>query len=215
MISESSKNTCLGELLHENSFIIYKKLEEIAKNELIKFYEEKEKIKLPIDIRKVIIKNKIDIAEMDLNLDMGFRMDKVNGYLRCLENSSSTDDSLKWRIYIDYSDSEFVKRYVLAHEFSHYLLKKYSGEMSRLAEDSCIDPMFPKKKKELVAETLSAYFLLPPDALLNAMIDYRNEMKKSNQYPVDSVLFLQKIGNRAQISIPYYYMLSVRQILFL
>lgn len=195
-IKNLNKIKDLKNSFYTNDFKIYNEIESITRSILTEISPEEQTIKFPVNIRKVIKEHHIDIAEMDLNLDLGFRMDRVNGYLRRLRDDSDNG----WRIYIEYSDSEFVKRYILAHEFSHYLLKKGEEIGEGVTQLHCVDPMLPKKREELLADAMAAYFLLPPTVLLDQMNDYKERMRRSNMYPVDPVAFLRDIGNQAQIS---------------
>lgn len=126
--------TDLKSVFCDQAFRIYVESEAITKEVLTAFYGEVTEVKFPVDIRGIIAKHNIDIAEMDLNLNLGFRMDKVNGYLRCIGKHSENVNLPEWRIYIEYSDNEFIKRYILAHEFSHYLMKREGEELMAATE---------------------------------------------------------------------------------
>lgn len=171
-------------------------IEKITYNVLKLYYEDEQEIKFPIDIRGIIKAFEIEIMEMDLNVDSGFRIDRVNGYLRSPYGQNG------WRIYIDYDDSEFTKRYMLAHEFSHYLLRICTEPVATQENvvDYCIDPMLPKKWDELYTDIMAAYFLLPYRSLIEEMAAYADWMKSTNNYPIDAVQLMRTVGNRAQIS---------------
>lgn len=200
MKCENNNIADLKKIFCDQVFKIYADTEVITKKVLTAFYGDATEVKFPVDIRGIIAKHNIDIAEMDLNLNLGFRMDKVNGYLRCIGKYSEDVNLPEWRIYIEYSDNEFIKRYILAHEFSHYLMKKEREELMMSTEINCVDPMLPKKKEELLADVMAAYLLMPPNVLLEEMKNYKGKMKENNRYPIDSVTFLRDIGNAVQIS---------------
>lgn len=186
----------LTKLGFDNGVKTFFLVEEITNSILRTYYEKDGEIKFPINIRGIIDEFHIEIAEMALNVDLGFRIDRVNGYLRKLGAEN------KWRIYIEYDDSEFTKRYILAHEFSHYLLRAYAenDSVSDNATDYCVDPMLPKRRTELLADIMAAYFLLPYKPLLEEMIAYTKWMESTNSYPIDAVQMMRSIGNHAQIS---------------
>lgn len=165
---------------------------------ILKEYCNKSNITLtfPVNIRGMIAMYGIEIVEMNLNTDIGFRMERINGYLWHITQYSPS----QWKIYINAPDSEFTKRYVMAHEFSHFLLKQDVQEDCVPIQENCIDPMLPKKKTELLADVMAAYFLMPPELLLDEMCRYREKMRKTNYYPIDAAAFLQDIGCKAQIS---------------
>ena len=60
--------------------------------------------------------------------------------------------------------------------------------------------MLPKRKTELLADAMAAYFLMPPGLLLDEMYRYREKMRETNHYPIDAAAFLQDMGCKAQIS---------------
>lgn len=186
----------------DNGVRTYSLIEEITKSILEAYYGVESEIKFPIDIRGIIEEFQIEIAEMALNVDLGFCIDRVNGYLRKITAEN------KWRIYVEYDDSEFTKRYVLAHEFSHYLLRMCAEDeiVSNITTDCCVDPMLPKKWTELLADIMAAYFLLPYKPLLHEMLAYTKWMEATNSYPVDAVQMMRTIGNHAQISLYHTFM---------
>ena len=183
----------LVNIFSNQEFEIYDRIYAVTETILSDFYGENIDIDFPVDIRGMIKKQGIGIAEIDLNLDLGFRMDRINGHLRY----SGKEADPQWRIDVEYADSEFVKRYVLAHEFCHFWIKKVDKKPSGAR---CVDPMLPREKEELLADAMAAYLLFPPKALLKAMKRYRAKMKEKNEYPIDSVTFLRDIGNQAQVS---------------
>lgn len=149
----------------------------------------------PVDIRKMVERCGIKVSETNLNADIGFELERINGYLKEYEE--------EWRIFLEVKDSELVKRYVLAHELSHYFIDKASrkhGAHEEVIERHCIDPFFSKNSHEVMSDVLAVFLVFPPDALLKYLEQYTEEMKKKNIYPIDSYDWLCALGQKAQIS---------------
>lgn len=109
-------NTNFRQLLEEHLDMdakMYQYLMEKAEEILIDYYEGRENISLPIDIRGIVESYNISIAEMKLNFDGDF--EQRNGHLRYKTHNDII-------IYVDYDESEFSKRYYLAYFFSKYIL---------------------------------------------------------------------------------------------
>lgn len=177
----------------------YLYIQEITDSILNDYYNKRgEKLEFPIKIREIVQEFGIEIVEIDLNVDRGFRFDRINGYLDRIGKNG-------YHILLEYRDSEFTKRYVLAHELSHFIIKQCC-DGSQAAAEHCVDPMLPKKWEELVADVMAAFFVLPPRLLLHEMNEYYEWMKATNNYPVDAVQMLRKIGIRTQISTYHMFM---------
>ena len=177
----------------------YTEIAEIMNEVLVKHYGSLKQVTFPIDIREIVKKNSIEIVSTNLNTDLGFRIDKVNGYLR----PSKVNNEIQWRIYIEYDDCEFTKRYILAHEFSHFLLTVYGAECSAPphgAAQYCVTPMIPKKETELLADMMAAFLMFPCWLVLDEMKAYTEWMQRKNEYPMEASSLLCMLGNKAQIS---------------
>ena len=178
----------------------YTEIAEITNEILKEHYGSLEQVTFPIDIREIIKKNSIEIISTNLNIDLGFRIDKVNGYLR----PSKVNHKIQWRIYIEYNDCEFTKRYILAHEFSHFLLAVYgTGSFVPQQQDAvqyCVTPLIPKKKAELLADMMAAFLMFPCRLVLDEMKIYTEWMRRKNEYPMETAALLRTLGNKAQIS---------------
>lgn len=166
-------------------------------------------IKFPIDIREILKDFEIELYEMELNTDTGFRLEKVNGFLWEKLNG-------KMAINIDYHDSELVKRYVIAHELSHYLLRyaeDKKGTENFLESYNCVDPLFPKEWDELLADIMAAFFLFPPLHVLEHLEQYAGFLKEKNQYPMDAFEWLRVLGQCAAVS-TYFTIISYQHLKF-
>lgn len=149
----------------------------------------------PVDIREIVRRCKISVFETNLNADIGFEIERINGYLRKREE--------QWCIFLEARDSELIKRYVLAHELSHYLIDK-TGEVNGFSDEQkerhCVDPLFSKKWHEVMSDILASFFVFPPKALIEYLEQYTREMQEKNVYPIDSYNWLRALGQKAQIS---------------
>lgn len=107
---------------------------------------------------------------------------------------------------LENNESEFTKRYVMAHEFSHYLINIYIRDIQSqdsTGDQQCIDPLFPKKRSEMLADIMAAYIMFPYQAVLECMKNYVIDMKARNEYPIDVFEWMRVLGQRTQIS-PYF-----------
>ena len=171
----------------DNEAKICKTINEIAHQVIEAYYiRENRKITFPIDIRGIVKSYGIKITEVYLNLDTGFQIERINGRI----------------VYSDHGECEItqrstvnenVKRYMLAHEFAHFLM----GDKEK---KNCIDPLFPKNCEELIADIMAAYLLFPYELVLLKMKSYVEYMKRGNIYPIDSVSWLKALGDSAQVS---------------
>ena len=86
-----------------------------------------------------------------------------------------------YAINLQNDDSEFTKRYILAHELSHYIMNQapnQPAEKKKAYGQNCIDPLFAKNRDELMADIMSAFLLFPPEKVLESLKKYTEYMKK-------------------------------------
>lgn len=163
---------------------------------------------LPVDIRGLVEKCGIRVYETNLNADMGFQIERINGYLKKRGEN--------WCIFLEAKDSELMKRYVLAHELSHFLIdnaKTYWKIEHDLEERHCIDPLFSKDWDELMSDILASFILFPPKAVLEYLSWYEGELRDKNVYPMDSYEWLRVLGHMAQVS-TYFTIISYQYLKF-
>lgn len=181
----------------EKETSIYSLAEMAMRDVRNKFLPEKESSLFPVDIRKIIQRAGIRLYEISMNVDTGFQLEKVNGYIRHQENG-------EWAIFIESDESEYSKRYVMAHEFCHFLMREMLESGVETTESKvkqyCIDPLFPKNKCELYADMMAAFLMFPHEAVLKCMEEYAQELKVKNTYPMDGFEWMRVLGHRAKIS---------------
>lgn len=98
-----------------------------------------------------------------------------------------------------------MKRYVLAHEFAHIILKyiqMLEAERSRPENIAsyCLDPFFTQNSDEILAEILAGLMLLPYAAVLEYMKAYCENLRNHNQYPLESSEWINSLGWQSQLS---------------
>ncbi len=166
--------------------------------------EQEKRTEFPVNIRKIIQKAGIQLYEINMNENMGFQLEKVKGHIRRQENE-------KWAIYVENDESEYDKRYIMAHEFCHLLIQEMRESEEQLDGNKsmqyCINPLFSKDKYELFADMMAAFLMFPYESVLECMEDYVEELKKKNTYPMDAFEWMCVLGRHAQIS-SYYTIIS-------
>lgn len=189
----------IGKVFENAEFISGKILEKVFGNE----------IGFPIDIKKVVKAFGIGICETNLNVDIGFQIERVNGYIK-----KRTEN--EWVIYVDSDDSELIKRYIMAHELSHYFLdltKEDNGIPQDILEQHCVDPMFSRNWDELLSDVLTAFIMFPPKLVLVYLEQYTNLLRERNIYPIDGFEWLRMLGQKAQVS-SYFTIISYQYLKF-
>ena len=165
------------------------------------YYEEfGMNLSFPIYIRGIVREYGIEVIETDLNTDIGFQIARHNGSLRYKQED-------RIQIFLEASDSENTKRYVLAHEFSHFLMNASNEE--KIA--GCGDPMMPKKWEEQTADIMATSLLFPVKLVLKKMCSFVDRMKKRNRYPINSAEWLEELSESARVS-SYYTIISYQHI---
>lgn len=178
---------------------LYKKIIEITSDILKKSYGSLENVEFPINIRKIIQEHNITIFETYLNpLDNFFSINKEEGYLRPIYGDDGNVE--KWRIYIDYEMSEFVKRYAMTEAFVHYYLKTECKYLELNARASCGSQLksIKKTKKDPIVQMMVSFLLFPPCLVLKEIKKYI-ESERENRYNKDMLFFMNDLSLVAQV----------------
>lgn len=154
--------------------------------------------RLSFDIYGLVKFYEIDIQEVELNLNLGHRVRKINGRCRNIKEGKEV-------IELNYTDNFYVKRYVLAHEFAHIILeyiKMLSSEQSETEnmENYCLDPFFAQDSAEISADILASLMLLPYASVLEYMKAYCENLREQNQYPLEASEWINSLGWQSQLS---------------
>ena len=174
-----------------------------ATGEILKeYYKTSMPIIFPIDIRGIVKYYNIHIYETNLNSGIGFRIEKINGYYRKTKTGNH-------EINLENRDSEFTKRYILAHEFGHFIAAELLNQENSSMNSYCTDPFFPKRWMEIFSDLVATFLMFPPIQLLSYLEKYTERLKYQNNYPIDSSAWLTDLGRKAQI--PLYFTISSYQ----
>lgn len=153
--------------------------------------------KFPIDIRKLIDNYGIFICETDLNRELGFQYEKINGCLRCRKAD-------EWTIFINSEDNESHKRYIMTHELIRFFILRAKEENTSGKADKSAwyysDPEFSQNVDELMIDMIASFVVFPPKEVLGYMKEYIETLKEQNIYPMDGFEWLRMLGQKAQIS---------------
>lgn len=186
---------------HDDLFeLAHKIAEEILKAH----YGSLEQVSLPVDIRGIIKSHDIDLAEVYLNQAGPIRLDRVNGFLRY---TGMGVQSPEWCIYAEITDEEYVRHFVMAHEFAQYLLcaggatAKYRGNPLNF----CVDPFLPKEPNETLSDIIGTFLLFPDVLVLEALSTYLHEKQKRRDFPLRATDFIQRLSELTQVSIYHTY----------
>jgi len=118
----------------------------------------------PLDIYCVIKKIfSIKIYETDIGKD-------VSGFLEKIGNT--------WAIYVNRNESEYRKRFTLAHELGHYILHREIPNNSLAFRDQIFFRDENTSPQEKEANKFAANLLMPQDDFLKAIKDGDNPILK-------------------------------------
>lgn len=158
-----------------------------------------EESEYPVNVRRIVKRFGLGICETNLNVDLGFRVEKVNGYLH-----RKCDGG--YVINLHSGDSEYYKRYYMAHVLCRYLLRNADPVKSGV---NYADPLFSKDRMDITADIVSAFLLFPPKRVMEYFVEFADVMKKKNEYPIDATGWIHFLAENAQIS--FYHTLSCYQ----
>lgn len=137
-----------------------------------------------VPIRKMIGSEKIELYERMLaTVDDNF----ANELLGTLEKIQD-----KWRIYINQEIGSLTKRYVMAHEFSHYIINSIK-EIDK--SENCTNVLFPLSTGEQMCDIMSSFLLLPFGTVVRLLNTYTNRQQKSYGRPVNMDEWIRYLGN--------------------
>lgn len=191
VVDINSKNL---ESMIENAKEISEKIVSLGSN------HENPELKFPINIRRLIKNYGILICEADLNKNLEFQIEKLNG---CLRRGKSG----KWIMTINSNNNESHKRYIMAHELSRFffLLAKERNSSEETIENTWYysDTLFSLNSNELMLDMVACFIMFPPKEVLAYMHEYINTLEGHNSFPVDGFEWLKMLGQKAQIS-PYF-----------
>lgn len=167
-------------------------------NQYLEDYYDDLKRRRTIDIRGIVNKCGIDIVEREIYPSGFLFVNQIDGYLDIINK----DNNNKYTIYVNENLDEVSKRYVIAHEFSHYMLKKIYKNNSQKKKGMeiryCLNVLFAKNVEENVCDILTSFLLMPIDCVLPLMKQFVDD--KKDCYPVRVSEWLQCLSYWMQIS---------------
>ncbi len=176
---------------------MYLAIYEITNRYLNNYYNDLKKRRI-IDIRGIVKKHGIDIIEKEIYSKKFFFINQLDGYL----DSIPQNGQLKYTIYVNENLDEASKRYVIAHEFSHYILEnkcEKNTDTWELRENQyCLNVLFPRNAEESICDIMTAFLLMPIDCVLPLMKQFVDS--RSGGYPVRMNEWLQCLSYWLQVS---------------
>jgi len=159
--------------------------------------------KTMVPIKSLIMSEKIEIYERNLStVDDNF----VNELLGTLEKIQG-----EWRIYINQEIGSLTKRYVMAHEFSHYIV----NSIETIDEsENCTNVLFPLNTGEQICDIISSFLLLPFGTVVKLLNTYIDNRRKEYGSPVNLDEWIQYLGNEMGLT-EYHTILSYQNIRYL
>lgn len=184
---------------------IYLYLYTEATQTLKSFYKEGIPQSTAIDIKEVAKSLGINVIEKNMESANELFTNETMGYL---DGFAYQGSDIKWSIYVNDALGDLAKRYVIAHELAHYLLKKND----RISFTKyCIGSMMPKHPEELLCDIEASFLLMPIESVFELMDDYIKEHKNTK---VDSNKWLTFLGRSLGIS-DYYTLIFYQNIRYL
>ena len=130
-----------------------------------------------VDIARVIENSGLEVQECHLNSEPDFFDNEISGYL---DASQYSQNSNSWKIYINSNISGLERRYVIAHEVSHYILDFAYG---RKVRRYCCTPVFPRDSSEQACDMLSSFLLMPLDNTMESFQKFRKAQMHEYKKP--------------------------------
>lgn len=161
------------------SNIIYQ-ISEKAKD-LVNDVYSKEKIELPISVDKVAEFLGVEIYTKNLNLANPRKENQCIGEL--CGNEISIEETVSWSL----------RRYTIAHEIGHYLIKD-TKETAQYAL-----PLLASGSSELLADMYALFLLIPLEIFLKEFKEYIDNIQK---YPIDITEWWETLSEKTEV--PYH-----------
>ncbi len=151
-----------------------------------------------IDIRGIVKKHEIDIIEREMYTNSFLFINQIDGYL----DKDKKENHIQYIIYVNKNLSETSKRYVIAHEFSHYILQQKQKETEKIKKEIeikyCLNVLFSKSGEENACDIMTAFLLMPIDYVLPLMKQFIESQK--NNYPIRISEWLQCLSYWMKVS---------------
>ena len=135
---------------------------------------------LPIDIDYILYLNNIDVIEMEPNLLPQVEGNNIYGRISIL---GSPDKKFEAIIQIPNNLGSTMRRFVLAHEFAHYVMIKQNPIHILLQKNDFSYLICDKKQDEdeIVCDIFAEFLLLPPNEIRELIGNYIRAKNNSNK----------------------------------
>lgn len=147
-----------------------------------------------IDIKGIAESFHIEVTEKKLGLKNDIFSYKIMGFLDCFDYQRG---NYQWTIYVNESIGDLSKRYVIAHEIAHYLLKENKADINEPYTKYCIHSILPKDLDEQLCDIIASFLLMPLNSvvrLINAYAELHRDMV------LDIFDWFRYLGSRLGIS---------------
>lgn len=170
--------------------------------EFLRDYFKGENFRFPIPVREIAQKCNFlifedEMADLDsMEIDAEGGRTTIAQILMRERRFGSAQGKIVGTINIDKNLSEYAKRFAIAHELGHYVLRTQNPIGPIFIEDSCPGPFAYVKSKEFLANEF-AYALLLPYTLV---AEKKKEYEEQNKYnPLNYLDWITVLKDAAQI----------------
>lgn len=171
-------------------WIIYSTVQRIVRQ----YREEKDDQEVAINIEKFAEFLNIKIAERMIAGRNKLFKDEVAGFIDHFDYPMGNNQCM---IYVNENLGELSKRYVIAHEISHYILN--NGEQKNKVE-YCRMVMLSKNNKERICDIMASFIIMPIESVMKLMFDFCNDKRQKGHIPIDADEWLHFLGYSFKLS---------------
>lgn len=147
-----------------------------------------------VNIREIANYFHISVIDSELNSEQDTFINEISGYLDVYDYEQ---ENYKCCIYVNRNIGELSKRYVIAHELSHYFWGKIRKNHDLMF---CVNPFFPRTGEEQICDIMSSFFLMPITTILEVLGKYIVQKKKDGKIPVDEYDWMRYLSYEMKIS---------------
>lgn len=158
-----------------------------------------------VDIYELARVYGIKIIEKNLESPRDYFSQEVVGYL---------DSYFGKTIYINEEVGDYTKRYGVAHEIGHYLVRREEIENDKVLACYFTTPLFLKTSEEQVCDLIASFLLMPISTVLDLMEAYIKESKQLENERITTYSWLGYLGQKLHIA-DYYTSLCFQNIKYL
>lgn len=147
-----------------------------------------------VDIESIIKSYNINIKKRSLNSIGDTFINETAGFLDVYDYERG---NYEWSILVNEELNWPLKRYVIAHEFSHFVINRCFGKRE---VKYCISPFFPQKTEEQICDIMASFFLMPITKVLSLFSQFIKRREEKNRIPADLYDWIEYLGRKTQVS---------------